>query len=111
MVVSGGVHLSRRFASPPGAFRGPTVAAEASNSAPAVGPSLKVAPFTSNGKRRGEPRKRKGELRMAFEFGMFHEFQCRAGKSQPDAFAESFFGRSMLPSVGGTPCDPMMRGG
>ena len=27
---------------------------------------------------------------MAFEFGMFHEFQCPAGKSQPDAFAESF---------------------
>ena len=27
---------------------------------------------------------------MAFEFGMFHEFQCPAGKSQPDAFAELF---------------------
>jgi alkanesulfonate monooxygenase SsuD/methylene tetrahydromethanopterin reductase-like flavin-dependent oxidoreductase (luciferase family) len=27
---------------------------------------------------------------MAFEFGMFHEFQCPAGTSQPDAFAESF---------------------
>jgi alkanesulfonate monooxygenase SsuD/methylene tetrahydromethanopterin reductase-like flavin-dependent oxidoreductase (luciferase family) len=27
---------------------------------------------------------------MAFEFGMFHEFQCPEGKSQPDAFAESF---------------------
>src|SRR5437763_3682525 len=27
---------------------------------------------------------------MAFEFGMFHEFQCPAGKSQPEAFAESF---------------------
>jgi len=27
---------------------------------------------------------------MAFEFGMFHEFQCPVGKSQPDAFAESF---------------------
>ena len=27
---------------------------------------------------------------MAFEFGMFHEFQCPSGKSQPDAFAESF---------------------
>src|SRR5439155_13777320 len=31
-----------------------------------------------------------GEEQMAFEFGMFHEFQCPAGKSQPDAFAESF---------------------
>jgi alkanesulfonate monooxygenase SsuD/methylene tetrahydromethanopterin reductase-like flavin-dependent oxidoreductase (luciferase family) len=27
---------------------------------------------------------------MAFEFGMFHEFQCPAGTSQPEAFAESF---------------------
>jgi len=27
---------------------------------------------------------------MLFEFGMFHEFQCPAGTSQPDAFAESF---------------------
>src|SRR6202022_4797225 len=27
---------------------------------------------------------------MAFEFGMFHEFQCPAGTSQPAAFAESF---------------------
>src|ERR1700719_5428935 len=27
---------------------------------------------------------------MAFEFGMFHEFQCPAGVSQPEAFAESF---------------------
>ena len=27
---------------------------------------------------------------MAFEFGMFHEFQCPAGMSQPEAFAESF---------------------
>ena len=27
---------------------------------------------------------------MAFEFGMFHEFQCPAGTSQPMAFAESF---------------------
>ena len=27
---------------------------------------------------------------MGFEFGMFHEFQCPAGTSQPDAFAESF---------------------
>ena len=27
---------------------------------------------------------------MSFEFGMFHEFQCPAGTSQPDAFAESF---------------------
>ena len=27
---------------------------------------------------------------MAFEFGMFHEFQCPAGTSEPDAFAESF---------------------
>src|SRR5579883_2119267 len=27
---------------------------------------------------------------MAFEFGMFHEFQCPAGKSQEQAFAESF---------------------
>ncbi|MGH7056204.1 MAG: LLM class flavin-dependent oxidoreductase [Stellaceae bacterium] len=27
---------------------------------------------------------------MAFEFGMFHEFQCRAGRSQAEAFAESF---------------------
>ncbi|HJU18600.1 MAG TPA: LLM class flavin-dependent oxidoreductase [Stellaceae bacterium] len=27
---------------------------------------------------------------MAFEFGMFHEFQCPAGKSQAEAFAESF---------------------
>ena len=30
---------------------------------------------------------------MAFEFGMFHEFQCPAGKSQPDAFvAHPFWG-------------------
>src|ERR1700747_3352340 len=27
---------------------------------------------------------------MAFEFGMFHEFQFPAGGSQPEAFAESF---------------------
>src|SRR5271166_5950111 len=27
---------------------------------------------------------------MGFEFGMFHEFQCPAGTSQPEAFAESF---------------------
>ena len=27
---------------------------------------------------------------MLFEFGMFHEFQCPAGTSEPDAFAESF---------------------
>src|SRR5437899_3974073 len=27
---------------------------------------------------------------MAFEFGMFHEFQCPAGMSQEAAFAESF---------------------
>src|ERR1700675_4404780 len=27
---------------------------------------------------------------MALEFGMFHEFQCPAGMSQPAAFAESF---------------------
>jgi alkanesulfonate monooxygenase SsuD/methylene tetrahydromethanopterin reductase-like flavin-dependent oxidoreductase (luciferase family) len=27
---------------------------------------------------------------MPFEFGMFHEFQCPAGTSQPAAFAESF---------------------
>ncbi|MBV8935097.1 MAG: LLM class flavin-dependent oxidoreductase, partial [Alphaproteobacteria bacterium] len=27
---------------------------------------------------------------MAFEFGMFHEIQCPAGTSQPEAFAESF---------------------
>lgn len=27
---------------------------------------------------------------MAFEFGMFHEFQCRAGRSQAEAFTESF---------------------
>jgi alkanesulfonate monooxygenase SsuD/methylene tetrahydromethanopterin reductase-like flavin-dependent oxidoreductase (luciferase family) len=27
---------------------------------------------------------------MPFEFGMFHEFQCPAGRSQPQAFAESF---------------------
>jgi alkanesulfonate monooxygenase SsuD/methylene tetrahydromethanopterin reductase-like flavin-dependent oxidoreductase (luciferase family) len=27
---------------------------------------------------------------MAFEFGMFHEFQCPPGTSQPVAFAESF---------------------
>jgi alkanesulfonate monooxygenase SsuD/methylene tetrahydromethanopterin reductase-like flavin-dependent oxidoreductase (luciferase family) len=27
---------------------------------------------------------------MAFEFGMFHEFQCPAGTSQEAAFAESF---------------------
>jgi alkanesulfonate monooxygenase SsuD/methylene tetrahydromethanopterin reductase-like flavin-dependent oxidoreductase (luciferase family) len=27
---------------------------------------------------------------MAFEFGMFHEFQCPAGKRQADAFADSF---------------------
>ena len=27
---------------------------------------------------------------MSFEFGMFHEFQCPAGTSEPDAFAESF---------------------
>ncbi len=27
---------------------------------------------------------------MAFEFGMFHEFQCPAGTSQEEAFAESF---------------------
>ena len=27
---------------------------------------------------------------MAFEFGMFHEFQCPAGRTQPEAFAESF---------------------
>jgi len=27
---------------------------------------------------------------MAFEFGMFHEFQCPAGMSPPAAFAESF---------------------
>jgi alkanesulfonate monooxygenase SsuD/methylene tetrahydromethanopterin reductase-like flavin-dependent oxidoreductase (luciferase family) len=27
---------------------------------------------------------------MPFEFGMFHEFQCRPGLSQPAAFAESF---------------------
>ena len=27
---------------------------------------------------------------MGFEFGMFHEFQCPAGTSQPAAFAESF---------------------
>src|SRR5246500_3406682 len=27
---------------------------------------------------------------MAFEFGMFHAFQCPAGPSQPEAFAESF---------------------
>src|SRR5262249_32304960 len=29
-------------------------------------------------------------MRMAFEFGMFHEVQCPAGESEPDAFAESF---------------------
>src|SRR6201982_2257226 len=34
--------------------------------------------------------RREGEMAMAFEFGMFHEFQCPAGMSQPDAFAESF---------------------
>jgi alkanesulfonate monooxygenase SsuD/methylene tetrahydromethanopterin reductase-like flavin-dependent oxidoreductase (luciferase family) len=27
---------------------------------------------------------------MGFEFGMFHEFQCPAGRRQADAFAESF---------------------
>src|ERR1700681_56557 len=27
---------------------------------------------------------------MGFEFGMFHEFQCPAGMSQEEAFAESF---------------------
>jgi alkanesulfonate monooxygenase SsuD/methylene tetrahydromethanopterin reductase-like flavin-dependent oxidoreductase (luciferase family) len=27
---------------------------------------------------------------MGFEFGMFHEFQCPAGKRQADAFTESF---------------------
>ncbi len=27
---------------------------------------------------------------MPFEFGMFHEFQCRPGLTQPGAFAESF---------------------
>jgi alkanesulfonate monooxygenase SsuD/methylene tetrahydromethanopterin reductase-like flavin-dependent oxidoreductase (luciferase family) len=31
-----------------------------------------------------------GDPAMAFEFGMFHEFQCSPGKSQEDAFAESF---------------------
>ena len=27
---------------------------------------------------------------MAFEFGIFHEFQRRAGQSDAEAFAESF---------------------
>jgi len=36
------------------------------------------------------PREKKGEAVMGFEFGMFHEFQCPAGTSQPEAFAESF---------------------
>ena len=39
---------------------------------------------------------------MAFEFGMFHEFQARRGRAEPDAFAELVRRRSMPPSVGGS---------
>jgi alkanesulfonate monooxygenase SsuD/methylene tetrahydromethanopterin reductase-like flavin-dependent oxidoreductase (luciferase family) len=39
---------------------------------------------------RVSPRNQEENRSMAFEFGMFHEFQCPAGVSQPEAFAESF---------------------
>src|SRR5580704_1184208 len=60
----------------------------------AVTIATEPAPFLSWHRRfidlRVSLRHKKEKRQMAFEFGMFHEFQCPAGVSQPEAFAESF---------------------
>src|ERR1700746_64966 len=57
-----------------------------------------LAAFNSNVRSSRSPRerplvgcaRRKGEEQMAFEFGMFHEFQRTAGVTDEEAFATSF---------------------